>query len=174
MDTYIINKLKQVKVPKNSIRAKQRFINTIIDIRNLKNILRAKHLGYEKSSIKKLLLGEGQEIAIWKLDELLEVDDVSQVISGIEGTSYFNVLKDSIEKYHDEKSVQILENALDSLFLKLVGDISVKNYTSIGPTFRFLTSKEYEIQNLKVIIKGLDESLSSDIIKQYLITEANI
>jgi V/A-type H+-transporting ATPase subunit C len=172
IDNYIINKFKQIKVPYRSEEPKQKFINHMIDIRNLKNILRAKHLGYDKEPCKKLFLGEGQEIASWKLEELAEVDDVSQVISSIEGTSYYNVLKDAIEQYHKEASVQVLENALDSIFLKLVKDISLKNYTNIGPSIRFLVSKEYEIKNLKIIVKGLSEKLSSDIIKDFLIVEA--
>ena len=144
----------------------------MIDIRNIKNLLRAKQLGYDIESCKKLFIGDGHVIASWKYEELTEVDSVSQVISGLEGTSYYDVLKDSIEQYNKEGSVQILETALDSLFLKRVRDISMENYISIGPTIRFLVSKEFEISNLKIIAKGVDENLPSDTIKNYLVTEA--
>jgi vacuolar-type H+-ATPase subunit C/Vma6 len=115
--------------------------------------------------------GEGREIAPWKYEELAEMDGVAQVISGLEGTSYYNILKDSIEYYNREKTVQILENKLDCLFLKLIKEISTKNYVTIGPTIRFLVFKEYETQNLKVIAKGIAENLSAELTKKFLVTE---
>ncbi len=171
-DKYVINKLKQIKVPYKCENAKQRFVNTIIDLINIKNILRAKQIGYSEESCLNLFLDEGQEIAFWKFKEIAGVEYVPQVISALEGTSYFDALKDAIEDYNKEKSVQVLENALDGLYLKLVKNISIKNYVTIGPTIRFIVSKEYEIRNLKVIVKGLGEGLSSDIIKRVLVKEA--
>lgn len=119
IDKHVINRFKQVKVPRKCEKAKQRFVNSLVDILNIKNVLRAKQLGYDEATCKKLFLGDGQEIASWKFEELTGVEHVSQVISGVEGTSYYGVLKDSIEDYDKEGSVQILENALDGLFLKL-------------------------------------------------------
>jgi V/A-type H+-transporting ATPase subunit C len=171
IDKHVIRKLQQVKVPYKCEKPKQDFIKIMIDIRNIKNILRAKQLGYDIESCKKLFVGEGHEIASWKFEELTEVDSVSQVISGLEGTSYFEVLKESIEQYNKNSSVQILETALDGLFLKRMRDISMENYISIGPTIRFLVSKEFETLNLKIIAKGVDEGLPPELIKNFLVME---
>jgi len=173
MDKHIINRFRLVKMPYKCEPARKKFVNTMIDILNIKNVLRAKQLGFNSETCKKLYLGEGQEIALWKYNELSEVDQVSQVISGLEGTSYYNVLKDQIENYNKENSVQILTNALDGVFLKLVKDISLQNYINIGPTLRFLVSKEFEIKNLKIIAKGISENLSEDDIKSSLVLEVN-
>jgi V/A-type H+-transporting ATPase subunit C len=172
INKYIISKFKQVKVPYKCEEGKRIFINRMMDILNIKNVLRAKKLGYDNDSCKKLFLGEGQEIAPWRFKDMAEVDQVSQVISALEGTSYYNVLKDNIEEYNKEDSVQVLENALDGLFLKLVRDISIQYFVSIGPTIQFLISKEFEVQNLKVIAKGVYESLPTDIINKFVVTEA--
>jgi len=171
MDKYIINKFREIKVPYKCENAKQKFINTLIDTITIKNILRAKQLGYDEESCKKLFLGEGQEIAPWKFKEIAELDSVPHVISSLEGTSYYDSLKNVIEDYNKDKSVQVLENALDSNLLKLIEDISIKNYVTIGPTIRFIVSKEFEIENLKIIAKGISENLSSDIIKNLLVKE---
>jgi V/A-type H+-transporting ATPase subunit C len=171
INKQIINKFRKVKVPNKCDQGKQVFINRIIDILNIKNVLRAKQLGYDSDTTKKLTLGEGQEIAAWKFKEIAEVDQVSQVISSLEGTSYYNVLKDNIEEYNKEESVQVLEKVLDGLFLKLVKDISLQYFVSIGPTIRFIVSKEYEIQNLKVVVKGIGENIPTDIINKFIIME---
>jgi V/A-type H+-transporting ATPase subunit C len=172
IDKYVINKFKTVKVPYKCEQAKQKFVKTMIDIQNIKNVLRAKQFGYDEPSCMKLFLGDGGEIASWKYKEITEVNSVSQVISSLEGTSYYNELKDAIEQYNKEQSVQVLENALDINFLKQIKDISTQNYVTIGPTIRFLISKEFEIKNLKIIAKGIDEHLSPELIKCFLIKEA--
>ncbi|HDQ15671.1 MAG TPA: hypothetical protein ENN45_01260, partial [Bacteroidetes bacterium] len=120
MDKFIINKLKQTKVPYKCENGKKKFIHYLVDTTNIKNILRAKQIGYDNKTCKNLFLGEGQEIADWKYNELCEFDSVSQVISSLQGTSYYNPLKNSIEDYNKDNSVQVLENALDGNFLKLI------------------------------------------------------
>lgn len=172
IDKHIITKLRQMKVPHKCNNAKQKFVNTLIDILTIKNVLRAKQLGYDEDSLKKLFIGEGQEIASWRFKEMTGLESVPHVISSLEGTSYYNALKEVIEIYNREKSVQVLENALDIHFLKLIKDISTQNYVTIGPTIRFLVSKEFEIKNLKIIAKGRAEGLTSDIINKHLIMEA--
>jgi len=173
IDKHIISRLKQTKVPYKCEQGKQRFVKTLTDIINIKNVLRAKQLGYDEESCKKLFIGEGREIAPWKYNELSELESVSQIINNLDGTSYYDALKDTIEIYNKEQSVQVLETALDSLLLKLVAEISTQNYISIGPTIRFLVSKEFEIRNLKIVTKGVSESVSPEIIKTFLVKGAS-
>lgn len=173
-DTYIVDRFKQTPVPYKCESGKKRFVNYLVDTLNIKNVLRAKQLGYSKDSCKSLFLCEGQEIPKWRFNELAEADSVSQLISSLEGTSYYDPLKNSIEKYNRENSVQVLENALDCNLLNIVKNISMENYASIGPTIRFLVSKEFEIRNLKSIVKGIGENLPSDVIKNVLIIGGEI
>jgi len=173
IDKYFVNKLKKVKVPYKCDKAKNQYIGIILDVGNIKNVLRLKQLGFDHELIKNFFLGEGREIAPWKYKEISESESVSQVISSLEGTSYYESLKNAIEDYNTKGSVQVLENALDAHFLKLVKNISIQNYVTIGPTIRFLVSKEFEIKNLKIILKGIVENLSSDIIKPLLIMEVS-
>lgn len=171
VDKYIINKFIKIKVPYKCEQGKNNFIKTYLDIYNIKFLLRCKQLGFDKETCMKYFNGEGKEIAKWRYEQLAELNGVAQAISSLEGTSYYEILKDSIEEYNKEKTVQILENRLDSYFLKKLRDISTQNYSTIGPTLRFLVYKEYEIQNLKVIAKGVAESLSKDFTKKFLVLE---
>ncbi|NHK32590.1 MAG: hypothetical protein FK730_14650 [Asgard group archaeon] len=173
IDKYIICMFRKVKVPHNCEQGKNKFINRMIDIINIKNLLRAKQLSYDEKTCMNLFLGDGQEISSWKYEEMAQTDQVSQIISSLEGTSYFDILKDSIEEYNKEVSVQVLENSLDRLFLKFVEDISIQNYVNIGPTIRFLVSKEFEIRNLKIIAKSIDENIRLDAIYKFFIMETS-
>jgi V/A-type H+-transporting ATPase subunit C len=173
LDKYIIDKFQKVKVPHNCEQGKNKFIKRMIDIINIKNLLRAKQLSYDEKTCMNMFLGDGQEISLWKYEEMAQTDQVSQIITSLEGTSYFEILKDSIEEYNNEDSVQVLENSLDRLFLKIVEDISMQNYVNIGPTIRFLVSKEFEIRNLKIIVKCIEEKIRLDTIKNFFITEVS-
>jgi V/A-type H+-transporting ATPase subunit C len=171
LDKNFINKFKQLKVPRKCEIAKQKFVNYLIDTTNIKNVLRAKHIGYSKETCYNLFLGEGQELADWRFKQICESNSVADLVTSIVGTSYYNTLKDFLEYYNKEKSVQILENALDIQFLKLLRDLSVENYITIGPTLRFIVLKEFEIKNLKIVAKGIYEGLPIDLIKKFVIME---
>jgi vacuolar-type H+-ATPase subunit C/Vma6 len=169
LEKYILNKFLGLKLPSKCMNAKQDYLLILIDIKNLKNILRAKNLNYNEKYSINLFLGEGKEISEWKFKELSQLNDVYQVINGIEGTSYYNLLKDSIELYNKDKSTQIFEKLLDEFYLERIKEISIQNYTNIGPILRFLISKEYEIMNLKIISKGIEEKINSELISNLLI-----
>jgi len=109
IDRHIVNKFREIKVPYKCNEAKKIFIDTYIDTNNINYILRAKQLNYDPEPIKQFSLGEGREIAKWKYNELSQLESIPQVISSLEGTSYFEPLKNSIETFHKEKSVQIFE-----------------------------------------------------------------
>jgi V/A-type H+-transporting ATPase subunit C len=172
-DRYLIKKLKDIKIPKKCSPGKLDFVNFMTDIENIKNILRAKNQGYDEKICYSLYLGDGKEISDWKYKELSQCDDVNQIIISLEGTSYYPKLKDSIEIYNQNNSTQIFEHALDEHYLKILKEISIQNYVHIGPILRFLISKKYEIMNLKIISKGIDEGINSNIIKNLLIRENN-
>ena len=171
VDKKFLEDLENVEVPYKCEKAKNNLIKIMIDNINIKNVLRALKMGYNVESIKNMFLKEGREIRRWKYNEMAESESVSQAVSALEGTRYYDAIKESIERYNKEKSVQVLELALDKNFLNRIKDISQQNYTTIGPTLRFLISKEFEIRNLKIVVKGIAENLSSENIKKYMVTE---
>jgi len=170
-DKHFIINLAQVKVPYKCEKARQSFVQHMIDIVNIKNVLRAKQLGYDIDTCKKFFVAKGAEIASWVFDSMSDAKDIPDAISVLEGTSYYSFLNNAMEHYNKDKSVQVFENALDTSLLKIVKDISIQNYVNLGPTLRFLVSKEFEIKNLKIITKGVGENLSSDFTKSLLIKE---
>jgi len=76
-----------------------------------------------------------------------------------------------LEKHGEKEGVQPFENALDESLLKVVENLSIKNFPLFGPLLRFIVAKEFEIRNLKVIVKGVEEKLGVERIKTLLILE---
>jgi len=169
IDKYAIDCFDKIKPPYKCDKPLEVYLKTLVDLSNIKNMLRAKHLGYNVDRCRKMFLDGSREVAKWLFEEIAEVDQVSQVISSLEGTIYFKWLRDAIEDYNKEDSVQPLENALERCLLKQVKDISVKYYLTLGPMLRFLVCKEFEIRNLKIIAKGLEENIDPQTIRKHLL-----
>jgi len=159
IDRVMLLNLKEARVPKSSKKALEKFTGIMIDIMNLKTILRGKHYG--RKGIEEYLLGGGWEIYEWKIEELLKIDSVTEIISMLEGTSYMPYLGQAINEY-EKKGVVALERALDRYMIKAAGDLATENYMGIGPGIRFLVEKEYEARNLKVVAKAIEADMREE------------
>jgi vacuolar-type H+-ATPase subunit C/Vma6 len=171
IDRYYIDLLESVKVPYKCSAAKHEYLCRLIDIQSMKNIIRAKHMEYHENLCRLFYLDDGYEILSWKFDELCKADNLKDLIEMLNGTSYYQKLKQALDKQDSITSAQPLITALDSEMLSLLRNISQQYYVSIGPSLRYLISKQSEITNLKIICKGIGEKISSDHILPLLVTE---
>lgn len=170
-EKQFLAQFKELKVPYKCEQAKQDFIKNMVDMLTIKHVLRAKQLSYPMERCTALFLGEGKQVSRWRFDAMVDASDVPGVITALDGTSYFPLLSTKIEQYTKEQSVQLFETSIHGVFLQRVKQIALQNYLTLGPTLRFLVSKEFEIQNLKAIVKGIAENLSVELIKNNLVKE---
>lgn len=171
VDAFFIKKLQAVSVPYKCEKAKYEFIKRMIDIRTIKHILRAKHLGYDADHCSQLIIDEGFELAVWKQKELCKAENPTEVINKLEGTKYYHQLQHHLDTQQKNTSVQSYTDAIDRVWLTLVKNISTSFYTTIGPSLRFLEYKQTEIRNLKIMAKGIAEKLPKQLISSLLIME---
>ncbi|KAA0000928.1 MAG: hypothetical protein FE047_00375 [Thermoplasmata archaeon] len=157
IDKKIIEDFKQLTLPKSCKKAIEKFVGTWIDILNIKTILRGKHYGMEAIDI----IEGGWEVSKWKIEELLKVDYIPEIISLLEGTSYYPALRDAITDFEKE-GVIALERALDKYLLQAVGMIANEYPLSIGPGIRFMVEKEAEARNLKAVAKAVAEEMPEE------------
>lgn len=172
IDRIFLNRLEIVKVPYKCQEAKHLYVKRLIDIMSIQQILRAKHRHMNEAACQTLFIDEGYEIPKWKFAEFCKASNVSEVIMLLEGTSYASVLK-QVKDTIKTTSAQPYEDALDQYMLMIIRDISTQYYSTIGPSLRFLITKEIEITNLKIIAKGLSEHLPVESIKPFLRMEAS-
>jgi V/A-type H+-transporting ATPase subunit C len=142
----------------------------MVDASNIKIILRAKIDGLKFEDIESYMISDGYQIREWKLKDLMEAEDVSGVISGLEGTDYAPLLSESMAQYTETNSIAAFETALDNYVNQTAKKISLKNQFGIGPMIGFLNRKEKEIKNLKIIVRGKrEEDFSPSMIKEMLV-----
>jgi V/A-type H+-transporting ATPase subunit C len=169
LDKYILEGLwKSVGIEGISEDIFKEFVGAMIDIENLKVILRAKSDNLSSDDILNYILNVGYEIAPWKLKELAEAESIEGVISALEGTKYGSIISENLEEYEKTGSVYVFEKALDKHLAEVGKKLSLRQPFGVGPIIGLITSKEQEIKNLKIIIKGKIEGLSSNQIRELL------
>jgi V/A-type H+-transporting ATPase subunit C len=162
LDKSILESLwKNVSVDGTEKDLFKEFIGAMIDIENLKIILKGKADGLSSEVISNYTTSKGYELAAWKLKELADVESIEGVISSLEGTKYTSIMNESLEEFEKVKSVYIFEKALDKYLVNMGKKLSLRQPFGIGPIIGLITSKELEIRNLKIIIKGKIEGLSA-------------
>ncbi|MBQ1781994.1 MAG: ATP synthase A1 subunit C, partial [Methanobrevibacter sp.] len=134
------------------------YIGNQVDVANIKLILRAKADGLDYDAISPYMISSGYQLREWKLKDLMESQDVTGVISSLEGTKYADVLTELLPEYNETGSVAIFEKALDKFLVDSAKSASMKKPIGIGPIIGYLSQKEVEIKNLKVIARAKREA----------------
>lgn len=134
------------------------YIGNQVDVANIKLILRAKADGLNFDDISPFMAKDGYQIREWKLKDLMESEDVAGVISSLDGTKYSPVLSEVLPTYSETGSVALFENALDKFLVDSAKSYSMKKPLGIGPIIGYLSQKEMEIRNLKIIVRAKREA----------------
>ena len=160
LDKYYLGKLlRSTDVPADENRQILfAYVGTQVDVANLKLIIRAKEDGLDYDAISPYILEEGYQLREWKLKDLMESPDVTNVVSGLEGTKYADALTDAVSLYNDTGSVSVFEKALDVYASNYSKSLASKKPLGIGPIIGYLSQKENEITNLKIIARAKRES----------------
>lgn len=155
---YLENLLDSSGIPSNeNSQILYSYIGDQVDVANLKLIIRAKADGLSYDETLPYMIKDGFQLREWKLKDLMESEDVAGVISSLEGTDYSTILSESLSKYNETGSVSVFEKALDEYLLGRAKSLSLKKPLGIGPIIGFLSQKEREIKNLKIIARAKRE-----------------
>ncbi len=171
LDKYYYGKLFEIvsEASNEDEKVLHSLITKQIDIINLKIILRAKFEGIEFKDIEDYIIPGGYQVSEWKLKELIDAEKITDFAIKLEGTDYYDILSDTIPVYEKTGSVSALESALDKYALELGRFLSKRRPSTIGPSVDFLTRKEIETKNLKIIYRAKNEGFSPKIIRDMLI-----
>ena len=161
LDKYYLGKLLHSSdVPADENRQiMYAYVGTQVDVANLKLIIRAKQDGLDYDAIAPYILEEGYQLREWKLKDLMESPDVTNVVSGLEGTKYAEALTDAMPVYNETGSVAVFEKALDVYASNYAKSLSSKKPLGVGPIIGYLSQKENEIKNLKIIARAKREAM---------------
>ncbi|MDR3222919.1 MAG: V-type ATP synthase subunit C [Methanobrevibacter sp.] len=156
---FLENLLSASSVPSDdNTRILHSYIGSQVDVANLKIIIRSKADGLKYDSINTHMISNGYQIKEWKLKDLMESDNVTSIVNGLDGTDYYQILNEALGTYNETDSISIFEKALDEYIVNYANSLSLKNPLGVGPIIGYLNKKEKEIKNLKIIIRAKREN----------------
>ena len=85
------------------------------DIDNIKSLLTAKEVGLSPDETRELLIPCGSLYD--ELESLVDVDNVTDVVTSLDNTEYAAVLEDALPQYENTNMILPLESALDKYYL---------------------------------------------------------
>lgn len=148
------------------------YMEQIIDIQNLRTLLRVKHGGWSEADITPCLMEGGLTFPLWRVMQLNEMQSVPDLINQISGTVFDPVLSPLLPRYPDTDSLLFFDLALDRYHLGLAERISLVYYHTGGPLIAYLVEKGLEMRNIRVILSGISAGVSPGQIQKYLVYES--
>jgi len=142
-----------------------KFIQTNIDLINLKTLLRVKKQNKSRKFLEEILLENGKMDKA-SLVELLSVS-LENIINKLQYSDYINVIKLGIEEYAQSKKLNIFEKLSDNFIMNFIKDAK---YVSFGvePLLAYIFAKENEIRLVRIIMVGKLNNINAELIKERL------
>ncbi|MBE3126899.1 MAG: V-type ATP synthase subunit C [Candidatus Atribacteria bacterium] len=159
----IFNKIREIEIIEAEELFLKRFININIDLNNIINCIRAKIRGEKKAFIKEFLIPEGD----FKIEKVIEIYDspLSSWFEKLIHTDYKNIVETGVNYFQKNNSLMELEKLRDNFILNFS---KIGKYITFGiePLIGFITAKENDIKNIRIILSGKLNKLSPDQIKE--------
>ncbi|QAA34062.1 V-type ATP synthase subunit C [Clostridium manihotivorum] len=143
----------------------ERYVDFLIDLSNIRTLLRVKKQKKGKDFLKETLLTGG------KLDRdkilILLNESPENIYNKLAHTDYAPVLKSGIEDYIKTQSASKLEKLSDNYLMNFMKDAK---YVTFGPEpiLAYIYAKESEIKNIRIIMVGKLNNISSEVIRERL------
>ena len=159
----IFNKIKEVEIIETEELFLRRFIKINIDLNNIISCIRAKIRGERKSFAKEFIIPEGD----FKIENIVEIYDspLSSWFEKLIHTDYKDIVELGVNYFQKNNSLMELEKLRDNFILNFS---KIGKYVTFGiePLVGFITAKENDIKNIRIILSGKLNKLSPDQIKE--------
>lgn len=136
------------------LRVFKRYLEIYTDCLNLKTMLRGKQGGATEEEINRFLLGAEEVTRVYG-----ETEGVSEFLERMRETRYGYLIVEV------DEDVMRMEHRIDEAMLRAVKRLSSEEAFGLGQIIRFLTLKDTERRNLKLIAKLKAEGVGIDRIK---------
>ena len=142
-----------------------KIITDQIDLANLRSMIRAKRMGRDKDFLKESLL-PGGSIALEVYLEAIP-EDWDKIIDRFAKTSHAALVKEGIVDYLASGQLTLLEKLIDD---KIMQQVKQAKMLPMGPepVIGYLMAKETEVRNIRIIMVGKLNDVSTDVIRERL------
>ncbi len=162
---YYTELLQSVPPSTEANKLMRRFIQREIDIVNLKTLLRvwAAKAKFERE----IFLQGGEELTVEDLHEMMTLDKAA-LLRRLEDYSFYEDLAADLEKL-EATGIGALMRHVEKVHLLEAARYAHLHPLSILPILDFIVRKDREVQNIRIIARGKESGLSTDVIRSLLV-----
>ncbi|MEG2291212.1 MAG: V-type ATP synthase subunit C [Clostridium sp.] len=164
IDKHMFNELVKIKKLLDYAFT-DKIVNALIDLTNVKTLLRIKKQGKGRDFASEVLV-DGGLISKSKLLSLLN-ESSENILNKLSFSAYSNIFKEGIQSYIDKGSVNLLEKLSDNYIMKLMRDSKLVTF---GPEriLSYIYAKETEIKIIRIIMVGKLNNIAEEVIRERL------
>ncbi len=167
IDRGVLDKFREMAARSSSTRrGASAFVDMVVDRYNLFTALRGKARDLPRESILQSLYKPTGTIGIVDLEAMCESTSLREAVSVLSGTNVEKHLREGMER-----GITGLEMGLDRMLLEGSITLSGLYFSNIGPTIRFLVSREMEVRNLRTTLQAVSSGWHVDRARKMMIFE---
>lgn len=145
----------------------QDFIRKEIDIINLETILELKMEGIHGEPVMKYIISGGKDIDKKLATQLANAETISAAINDLAQLDFYDDIKEALDA--ETNSLKDIVAGMKKYKMKEARKFSHLYPLSVIPVFDFMIHKENEVNNIRIIARGLESGLDKEIIKGLLV-----
>ena len=164
LDKALFEEMKAIVESINDDFLREYFV-AMVDLNNIRTLLRLKKIGAEAKTFDDSLLSGGS-LDVEILKELF-AGEVSKIIEAFSSSPYREVIEEGIAQWEESGGPSVFEKLIDNY---LIGLARRGLYKPFGPepVIGYLAAKENEMKILRIILVGKINSISTDMIRERL------
>ena len=150
---------------KFNLKVIEDFFTATIDFINMRTFIRCKRQNQSKSVLEKVLISGGE----MQISDIISIfyDDIEVISSKFKNYKIGKTLSLIIEDYKNSGSFTMFEKFMDDYLSGIISNTKSIHYGA-EVIFAYLYAKELEIKNLRIILVGKVNGLSSEFIRERL------
>ena len=172
--TYYSHLINTLKGRGTSTTLFKDFIAREIDMKNLITLLQVKNEEENGESMGldpiDIFIPGGKELSVDILRGLMASQDLKQLFGMLERYSFYEAMSPEIDGTLSSGSLNDICNAIEKNHLSRVARFASRYPLSILPIVHYLILKKEEVDNLRIIARGKERGLTSDMIKKLVIS----
>ena len=168
LDKHHFERLLSSMDPKSRpMRLYQDFIRTVIDVINLETILKLKLEGVYGEEVMKYVISGGKNIDKKLATQLANAETVAAAESDLAQLEFYEYIKDALSA--ETNSLRDIVAGMKKYQMKQTKTFSHLYPLSIIPIIDYMIHKENEVNNIRIIGRGLDSGLDKETITKLLV-----
>lgn len=158
--------LRSIDPSSRPTRLYQDYIRKEIDIINVETILKLKAEGINGEEVMKYIIPGGKQIDKKLATQLANAETLSAAVNDLAPLDFYDDIKNALDETNSLRSIVA---GMKKYHIRQAKTFSHLYPLSVIPIIDFMIHKENEVNNIRIIARGLNSGLDSDVIKELLV-----